>query len=206
MIISFSGLDGSGKTTQAKFLFRYLSEKGFKVKYTHMLHRSIFGLLSVFLKKYSKKSFDGINHIEFDLENKSFSKKLISLFRKFTYILDLFGFCLYIFINNLEGKIILCDRYFYDLVVQSRYMKLFGPHFSKFYLSLVPKPKISIFLEVSSRIGFERAKEKDIHFFNKKSELYNSLNNINLIPIKVTSLDETKKSVIKLVNNKLGIS
>ncbi len=204
MIISISGLDGSGKTTQAIFVLDYLTLRRKKASYIHMQHHSIFGIISKFLKRYNKKSFNQINKIEFDLSNKSFSKKLISALRKVTYLIDLFAFYFYAFYYKISKRILVCDRYFYDLVVQSTYMKLFGKKFSNFYLKLVPKPSIPIFLELSPDVAFRRANEKNINFFNRKKQLYDSLIYLKLFKIKVTSIEDTKNSIIEIIKKNVN--
>lgn len=194
MIISFSGLDGAGKTTNALFAVDYLKKKGMKCSYYHMQHRSLFAIIGKFLKETHPKTREKITKKEFDLEDKSFSKRIIGFLRKTTYIFDMLVFYIEILAAKLHKRALICDRYFYDLAVQSKYMKLFGKGFFNFYISIVPKPDTAFFLEIDEKTAFKRAKEHDIGFFKAKNKLYKELD-VGFEYIPALTIDETKNRI-----------
>jgi len=150
MIISFSGLDGSGKTTNAIFVQKYLSKHRLKSVQIPLLHRSLFWKTGQLLKKKQKKQYAKIKDKEFDTQDKGLLKKSIGLVRKITYLIDLFSFSIWSYNQKRKKKIIICDRYFYDLAVQSQYMGLFGKLFTAFYNIFIPHPHIAFFLRIRS--------------------------------------------------------
>jgi len=200
MIVSFSGLDGSGKTTNALFVIDYLRKKGIECSYVHIQHRSLFAIVGEIFKKKYPKAQKRITKKEFDLKDKSFSKYLIGLLRKVTYTFDMFTFYIEILTAKMHKRVLVCDRYFYDLAVQSRYMRLFGTGFFDFYVSIVPKADIAFFLEIDDKTAFKRAKEHNIFFFKKKKELYKKLDG-RFIKIKASTIEKTKNKIKRIIDN-----
>ena len=167
MIISFSGLDGSGKTTESKKLAEELNGK-----YYHIGNLTIFGNISQFLQKRNPRLHNNIRDLEY-MQNKSIKKSIVSFIKKITSLMDLFYFRIFRAWN--WNKIIIIDRYFYDILVQAQYFKFFGYKFSRLYLKLIPRADVSYFLNVGLETAFKRAdksKHQDLNFFKKKERLY----------------------------------
>lgn len=200
MIISFSGLDGSGKTTHTRLTSEYLSNQGIKTIDIHLQKFSIFGKLSKILMKISPRNEKKIKGLEYSQEKKS--KWLISILRKVTYILDISRF--YVIKSLNKNKVIICDRYFYDLLTQSQYFNLFGPKFSKFFLKIIPKSELPFFLSTDTDTASKRVVKdsfQDTSFFKKKLELYSKLD-INFIVINSDTIENKQKIIEKVIVEK----
>lgn len=177
MIISFSGLDGSGKTTHAKKTCGYLNNLEKKNVYVHIAGYSIFGRMSKLLQKRNIALYENIRDLEYS-QVKGNKKRIVGLLKEITSILDLGVFYIKIYIEKVRKRIIVCDRYFYDILVQAQYFNFFGEHFSKLYLKLIPKPDIAFYLDLDPKISYNRSdksKHQDLYFFKTKLDLYKNL-------------------------------
>lgn len=134
-IISISGLDGSGKTTQVQLLKNYLEQQGKKVYYFHAIQFSIANKINNFFK--SKKNKSDSNLDEENLEKKNAKEKveqnsgnsvtktswLLIQMRKVFLIIDIFRFKKFLKKIKKQGYThLVTDRYFYDSIVNIEYL------------------------------------------------------------------------------------
>ena len=152
-IISISGLDGSGKSTQIQLLQEYFENSSKKVFYFHAVQ---FSVANTFNRR------DAINCVSTgNLKNSSNALKCVSTrdvvkaswtkiqLRKIALLIDIFRFKLLVKkLKRNKYDYILTDRYFYDMIVniaylsKKDYMPFFSPQITapdhKFYLSVNP--------------------------------------------------------------------
>ena len=126
-IISFMGVDGSGKTTLSKKL-----EKIFKKsKYLHLKPYILFQ--------------DQRTVIKYP-QNKKKSSFVLSLFRLLSWLISYKVF----FLIDKNKKIYIFDRYAHDILIDPlRYKHSLSLNLTKFILNFFPKPKLWIFLNPS---------------------------------------------------------
>jgi thymidylate kinase len=163
MLISISGVDGSGKTTYAKALYDYLIFCELRTKLVWSRVGS-----SGFLKPFSKTSKilygwtkgNGISKYEHLEESEARRKDLFkksSLSRTIGLSLLLFEMlCQYFFkvkLPLLLRKVVICDRYVYDTLIDmaTRYDlnadSLEGRVLSRILTALTPKPDVAYVLD-----------------------------------------------------------
>lgn len=195
MIISFSGLDGSGKTTQALYLLSFLKQRNIKVQYIHIINWSLMNKLG--------RKFSNANSIK--RKEKSTKKKymisLLLISRKLVLIIDILRFYIYFkFFANTKKQVFIFDRFFYDLGVQAVYNGLMGKHLEFIYWRLVPTPTIAIFLDVVPELAQEREGEHSSEYFRLKRQLYTDRENLwKVKKINVSSTEETASAVVELL-------
>ena len=127
IIISFMGVDGSGKTTLAKNIHRIIKNS----KYLHLKPYIIFQDKRTVIK---------------NPHNQKKSSFTISLLRLFTWLIS---YKIFFFQNKIK-KIYFFDRYAHDILIDPlRYKHNSSQILTKFILSFFPKPDLWIFLNSS---------------------------------------------------------
>ena len=161
-LVTFSGIDGSGKTTQAKMLWNSVNECGLRAKYVWLRFASSRGisLLSRFGKKILKltklRRFNSVRnelHCTIKERKNILSYKWIMYFWQFLTLLEFLPKILLIRLYLLLGYFVICDRYILDAVAE---MGLYcGKENVALYLQLLklifPKPDYQIYLQVERK-------------------------------------------------------
>ncbi len=119
-IISISGLDGSGKTTQVNMLKKHLEKQGKKVLYFHAIQFSIANKINNLFKSKNKKSKDLKKDTD---ESVAQANWFLIQIRKIFLIVDVFRFKKFIKKIKKKGYThLVTDRYFYDSIVNIEYL------------------------------------------------------------------------------------
>lgn len=203
-IITISGLDGSGKTTQLDLLEKELS---LSKKSVYRLHITKFSLANKALglfkrdKKIKNKPAKAVTKA---------SKTTIYL-RKLMLIIDSMRF--HLFISSLKAgrmyDFLLIDRYFYDQIVNVHYLKRnFAPKRKSAWQRLVEdiilKPDFSLFIKVDSKIAISRDRdiEQGEQFLKDKQSIFDTfLSDWDIQVIDGNgSIKEVQEEIAKTIN------
>lgn len=137
IFIVFDGIDGNGKTTQAQLLKEHLERKGFEIFMTSEPSKSTYGQkIENILRRREASQLSRKKWIElFTLDRRENIHEIIGALK--------------------EGKIVMCDRYYYSTLAYQLEEQEWQNYASKFL-----KPDIVFILDVPAEIALERLKEK----------------------------------------------
>jgi len=158
-LICFTGVDGSGKTTHAKSLLEYLETKGFACKYVWGASRPITSyafLLFTRLLGYWKETKKNVYTDPLEYAPKELAKKLGRLWRLFVFV----DFQIKTLVKTRPylalGKIVVLDRYFYDLLMDLDVSKISSEEFIRRISETLPRPQITFLLDAPPSLTAQR--------------------------------------------------
>lgn len=169
-IIAFSGLDGSGKTTQAKILEEMLLGRGKNaVRIKPFSYFLLALIVSIIKRKNNKKTGLPIPNPLLNYKKKFFLCSFLPLFAVVDHWLY---FLVKIWPLCFKFDYVICDRYFYD----------FSPNYLEFgygslslikkCLKLLPQPDYAFLLNISPRESFRRKKEFNLAYLEGLNSHY----------------------------------
>jgi thymidylate kinase len=168
-IVTFSGIDGSGKSTQLGRLQERLESEGKRVAYFHAVHFSLPQATRRFFQRSTSRPGRDAARTE--------SSSIGVFLRKMSLLADLWRFRS--FLRKLEERgytHLLSDRYFYDTLVNIAYLDgtALDTPFSRFATRLIPRPERAFLLRLRPEavLGRERAPEQGLAYLRDKAKLF----------------------------------
>lgn len=174
MIITFSGVDGAGKSTILEEVKQEL-ENSYRRRVVVLRHRpSILPILSVY--KYGKEAAHRkvINALPRKGGNKN---KWSSLLRFAYYYTDYALGQLYVYTKHvLKGKVVLYDRYYYDFMADPQRSNIaIDSRITKFFFRFIQTPDINFFLYAEPEEILKRKQELSYHDIQSLTKKYQRL-------------------------------
>lgn len=157
-LITISGIDGSGKSSNAIALYKSLSQRGLPVAQAWAGHKPAFSypiLALVRLLGYTRRlRIAGIPFFRRDIQN----NRAISRLWPLVLALDFVPNALVLVALPLRRrKIVVCDRYVYDVVAELAQESTLGLRTKRLLLSLLPHPDIAFLMDVDENLAWRRS-------------------------------------------------
>jgi len=202
-VITFSGIDGAGKSTQIEGLCEVLRRQGFTVRQiafwddVAVLPHLRAGLsLRVFRKKAEPDQAITLR------TDKNVRAWYLSLIRAGFYVLDALHFRIMLArLRRSEVDFIVVDRCCYDQLVHVRPRNWFLRAFIHLVTRLAPAPDVALLLDASPDQAFARKPEYPLHFLREYREAYLRLRDFvpRLVVIPPASVDTVHAHILRCV-------
>ncbi len=184
MLITFSGLDGSGKSTLVDCLKESLEKQDQRVAVSHMNYDiGVYSVVRFLARKVTGRSDNGGHAPRDQAFAGNYSSGRAKLryklvwnkgIRMVIYPFDVLIFLGYRFyVETVKREILIMDRYFYDTLVDVTGSRR---SFRLSFLSwLTPKPNLPVYLDVSAEEAFSRKQEYSVEYLNGRRLSYQKL-------------------------------
>lgn len=185
-LICFTGMDGTGKTTQAKFLVNSLEASGVRCRYVWNTYRPIltkpFLILGKALFLHGKNAFDDYSQYD-NRKKKTLRKGFFAKGYEYLSLIDYIAQCFWtIRLPRMFGQSIVCDRYLYDVVVNLAVELDHGnekiDRLLKVLSTLIPKPDLVFLLDLAEEVAYKRKTDTpSVEHLKNRRRLYTSIVN-----------------------------
>jgi thymidylate kinase len=208
-LVSFSGLDGSGKSTQIDNLRSTLTANGLNSELLAFWDNVVVG------KRYREgfvhavyKSEKGIGAPDkpVNRQDKNVRRWYLSIARHGLYLLDAIHLGMVIRRARRKGAdVIIMDRYIYDELANLPLDNKLTRAFIRMIHSLVPTPDVAYLLDADVEAARKRKPEYPVDFMHKCRRWYYQLASIlgTMTIIPPLPLEEAKQAVVQAFEDKL---
>jgi thymidylate kinase len=208
-LVSFSGLDGSGKSTQIDNLRSTLTANGLNSELLAFWDNVVVG------KRYREgfvhavyKSEKGIGAPDkpVNRQDKNVRRWYLSIARHGLYLLDAIHLGMVIRRARRNGTdVIIMDRYIYDELANLPLGNRLTRAFIRFIQWLVPTPDVAYLLDADVEAARKRKPEYPVDFMHKCRRWYYQLASIlgTMTIIPPLPLEEAKQAVVQAFEDKL---
>ena len=179
MLVSFSGLDGSGKSTQIAALEDHIARLGLRSVRLAFWDNVVVGkrYREGFVHKvYKSEKGIGAPGKPVNRRDKNVRKWYLSIARHLLYALDSVHLC-EVVARARRGSpdVIIMDRYLYDQLANLPLQSLLSRGFVRAMEALVPRPDVAYLLDADVKAAHARKPEYPVDFMHKSRAAYLAL-------------------------------
>jgi len=213
MLISFSGVDGSGKSTQIDNLRSALQAAGLTTSLLAFWDNVVVGVRyreGFVHKVYKSERGIGAPGKPVNRRDKNMRGWHLTLARHFLYLLDALNLRRVVARERRKSgvDVVILDRYIFDELSNLNLANPLSRRFVKFVQALVPSPDIAYLLDADPAAAYVRKPEYPVEFMKKCRRAYFELaallGTMSVIP--ALGLPEAKAAVLKAAERQLAAS
>jgi len=201
MIVSFSGIDGAGKSTQIEELELWLRQSGLRTRIvTFWDDVVVFSRVREFMSLRVFRGDQGVGSPEKPLirRDKNVTAWPVTVLRLFFYLADALN--LHWTIHRLKAgktEVVIFDRYIHDELANLPLNRAVIRAFAWVVLKLVPKPDVSYVIDADPLRALARKPEYPIEFLCRNRDAYLMLAKLaeDVTVIAPGSIDRTQRKI-----------
>jgi thymidylate kinase len=176
MIVSFSGIDGAGKSTQISALETWLNQSGLRTTLLTFWDDVVcFSRSREFMSLKAFKGDAGVGSPEKPLQrrDKNVSSWPLTAMRFGLYLADAVNLCLRVRQSRKIGAdVVIFDRYIYDELANLPLDRKPAAIFARLILKLVPQPDLALVIDAAPAAAHARKPEYPLEFVRRNRESY----------------------------------
>ncbi len=175
VLITFSGIDGAGKSTQIEKLSNYLSDEGLRLRQLAFWdHVAVFRKARSGFSKHVLQSDGSIGSPEKPAarRDKNLQSWPLSVGRSLLHLMDMLNLWRVVRKEKQPGTVVIFDRYIYDQLAALPVERWWARGFARLLLRLAPKPDISYLLDAIPEEARARKPEYPLEFMHKYRRSY----------------------------------
>ena len=211
LLISFSGVDGSGKSTQIENLRSALHAAGITTSLLAFWDNVVVGVKyreGFVHKVYKSEPGIGAPGKPVNRRDKNMRGWHLTLARHFLYLLDALNLRRVVARARRESgtDVIILDRYIFDELSNLNLQNPLSRSFIKFVQSLVPRPDVAYLLDADPVAAYARKPEYPVEFMKKCRRAYFELAELlgTMTVIPALGIDEARLAVLKAAEHKMA--
>jgi thymidylate kinase len=204
-IVSFSGIDGAGKSTQIEALIDYLRKRGFAVKIYTFWDDIV--VLSGFRERMSLSVFKGDRGVgspekPIIRRDKNVASWYVVTSRLLLYLLDVCGLAVVVSrASAAEADVVIFDRYIYDELANLPLKRRWARFYIRLLLRLAPKPDLALLLDADPDAAWQRKPEYPPEFVERNREAYLRLARlVSMAVLPPLTIEETTATILSRVS------
>lgn len=213
MLISFSGVDGSGKSTQIDNLRSALQAAGLTTSLLAFWDNVVVGVRyreGFVHKVYKSERGIGAPGKPVNRRDKNMRGWHLTLARHFLYLMDALNLRRVVAREKRKSgvDVLILDRYIFDELSNLNLANPLSRRFVKFVQAIVPRPDIAYLLDADPVAAYARKPEYPVEFMKKCRRAYFELAELlgTMTVIPALSLPEAKAAVLKAGERQLAAS
>jgi thymidylate kinase len=178
-LVSFSGIDGAGKSTQIESLCQLLQSSG--LEFTRFAFWDDVVVFAKLREHASLKTFKGDKGVgspekPITRRDKNVRSWYLTAVRLWFYLIDTFSLCSLIARNaDSDADFIIFDRYIYDELANLPLQSWFIRAYVRLLLMFIPKPDVALLLDAEPESATLRKPEYPLEFVRHNREAYMKL-------------------------------